>query len=45
MHLTGEGTKVLLKSIPSNQLRLIKDSNERTVKQLEKTLFLKVFNS
>jgi dGTP triphosphohydrolase len=45
MHNTGEGTKALLKSIPSNQLQLIKDTNECKVKQLESTLFLKVFNS
>lgn len=45
MHSTGEGTKALLKSIPSNHLQLIKDTNECKVKQLESTLFLKVFNS
>jgi hypothetical protein len=34
-----------MKSIPSNELVLIKDNDETNVKQLQKTLFLKIFNS
>jgi hypothetical protein len=45
MQSTGEGTKVLLKSIPSNQLTFFKDNEDLKVRQLESNLFLKIFNS
>jgi len=45
MQVTGEGTKVLLKSVPSNQLTFFRDTAECKVRQLESSLFLKIFNS
>lgn len=45
MQATGEGTKVLLKSVPSNQLTYFHNSDDFKVRQLESNLFLKIYNS